>query len=194
LKNHLDALKKHGGQGKRNDLLDVLNDEKDGQVAHKSKSRDKVAEQYALSEKTVRRYVQLARLPKDMLSKMDDGMLKFIPAVELSWLSENELNILTKLLKYAEVKISMKHAKRLREESKKCEGKLTEDDIVSILKDVPIKRRLRNISLPDDVSERLAGYNLRSEKDISAIITLYLDMLERGEVEDIFVDEDNLEE
>ena len=69
LKNHLEAVKKLGGQGRRNDLLDLLTDESGGQVAHKSKSRDKVAEQYALSEKTVRRYVRLAKLPKKCLIK-----------------------------------------------------------------------------------------------------------------------------
>lgn len=40
-----------GGQGERNGLLDILDDKTCGQVANKSKSRDRIAEQYAFSEK-----------------------------------------------------------------------------------------------------------------------------------------------
>jgi ParB family chromosome partitioning protein len=190
LKNHLEAIKKLGGQGKRNDLLDFLNDEQGGQVAHRPKSRDKVAEQYALSEKTVRRYIRLAKLPKAMLDLVDADRVKFIPAVELSWLSEDELNILVNLLDDDEIKVTLKHAKRLREESEKAGGKLTEDSIMALLNEAPTKRKLRNIFLPDDVSERLAGYGGKAEKVIGAIISLYLDMLERGEVEDVLDGED----
>jgi hypothetical protein len=50
---------------------------------------------------------------------------------------------------------------------------------------------LKNISLPDEVSERLASYNVSSEKVVGAIISLYLVMLERGEVEDIITDEND---
>jgi ParB family chromosome partitioning protein len=82
LKNHLEAMKKLDGQGKRNDLLDFLDDKPGAQVAHKSKSRDRVAEQYSLSKDTVMRYIRLTKLPKEMLYKVDSGKLKFIPAVD----------------------------------------------------------------------------------------------------------------
>ena len=52
LNSHLEALKRYGGQGKRSDLLDFLDDGTCGQVGHKLKSRDRIAERYALSEKT----------------------------------------------------------------------------------------------------------------------------------------------
>ena len=84
-------MKKLGGQDKRNDLLDFLNDETCVQVAYKSRSRDKVAEQYALSKDMVMRYTRLAKLPKLMLDKVDIARLNFIPAVELSWFSEDEV-------------------------------------------------------------------------------------------------------
>ena len=192
LKNHLEAMKKLDGQGRRNDLLDFLNDDRGGQVAHKLKSRDKVAEQYALSEKTVRRYIRIAKLSKDMLDKVDSEKLKFGPAVELSWLSGDELKVLSELLENEQIRVTLKHAKWLREASEKAGGKLTKDDIVAILNEVPTKRRLRNISLPDDVSERLAGYNISSAKVIGDIVSLYLDMLEHGEVKDVFSDKSDL--
>jgi predicted oxidoreductase len=92
----LESIKK---QGKQNDLNDFLNEEK-AQAAHKSKSRDKIAEQYALSKDTVSRYVWLAKLPKEFLNIVDDGkQLKFIPAIEISWLSKSELGIIKNCLK-----------------------------------------------------------------------------------------------
>ena len=78
-----------------------------------------------MSEKTVRRDIRLARLPKELLDMVDEDRLKFISAVELSWMSENELGILAELLEDDAVKAYLKHAKRLREESEKAEGKLT---------------------------------------------------------------------
>jgi len=78
-----------------------------------------------LSEKTVRRDIRLAKLPKELLDMVDEDRLKFISAVELSWMSENELGILAELLEDDAVKVYLKHAKRLREESEKAEGKLT---------------------------------------------------------------------
>jgi hypothetical protein len=97
------------------------------------------------------------------------------------------------LLENEQVKIVLKHAKWLREASETAGGKLTKDDIMSILGEAPTKRRLRNISLPDDVSDRLAGYNVGSEKVIGDIISLYLDMLERGEVTDVFSEDNDLD-
>jgi len=157
-------------------------------LPNRSRSRDKVAEQYALSEKIVRRYVRLAKLPKELLGMVDEDRVKFIPAVELSWMSDAELGIWAELLEDDEVKVSLKHVKRLREENEKAGGKLTEDDITAILNEVPTKRKLRNISLPDEVSERLAAYNVKPET-VGNIVALYLDMLECGVVEDLFGDE-----
>jgi len=194
LKNHLEALKKLSGQGKRNDLLDFLNDDSSGQVAHKSKSRDKVAERYALSEKTVRRYVRLAKLPKKLLEKVDEDKIKFIPAVELSWLSENELNILAELLEKEDVKISLKQAQRLREESEKVKGSLKKEDISSILNEKSERGKSLKVDLSDEVYERFTGYGEFSKKVVENIIALYLDMLERGEVDDLFGKENELAE
>ena len=86
------------------------------------------------------------------------------------------------LLENEKVKVSLKQAKRLREESGKCGGKLTEDTITAILNESPTKSKLRSVSLTEDVSERLLGYNIKSDKIFETIITLYLDMLERGEI------------
>ena len=186
LKNHLEAMKKFGGQGKRNDLLDFLDDETCGQLDHKLKSRDKVAEQYALSEKTVRRYVRLAKLPKEILLKVDDGKIKFIPAVELSWLSETELVVLTELLEDEKLKISLKCAGRLREESAKVDGKLSRENIAAIISEKTDRNKTKNVRLSGEILERLENHGEYSVEILGNIVSLYLDMLERGDAPDLF--------
>jgi ParB family chromosome partitioning protein len=186
LKNHLEALKKSNGKdNKRNSLLDFF-EEQGAQVAHRQKSRDKVADKYALSKDTVMRYVRLAKLPKALLKKVDDDKLKFIPAVELSWLSDNELNELEKILESNEVKISLNHAKHLRQESEIAEGTLTLENILSILNKKSSKIVSQKINLSDEIVERLDSYGKYSDKIIANILSIYLDMLERGEVQDVF--------
>lgn len=79
----LEAIK---SQGKRNDLTCV-------QVAHKStkqKSREKIAEVSGDSADTVRRYIRLTHLIPQLLDKVDERKLAFIPAVELSYLKKQE--------------------------------------------------------------------------------------------------------
>jgi ParB family chromosome partitioning protein len=182
LKNHLEALKKFGGQGKRNDLLDFLDDETCAQFAPRLRSRDTVAKKYALSKDTVMRYVRLAKLPKEILGKVDRGILRLTPAVELSWLSDNELKILYELLETENIDVSLKYARKLREESAKSDGKLTKRHMLKILNDAELKRRMRNIRLPDRLTERLENCDMHSSGAVANIISLYLDMLERGEV------------
>ena len=104
------------------------------------------------------------------------------------------MKILLEVLENGEVIVSLKHAKLLREGSGKTGGKLSKKDISIILSEAPTKRRLRNISLPDEVSERLAGYSVSSEKVNGDIISIYLDMLERCEVEDVFGNKENSED
>lgn len=90
------------------------------------------------------------------------------------------------------LRVSLKLTKSLREESGKIDGKLTEDDIQKILAEAPSKRLFQKISLPVDASEKVAGYGECSEKVITNIISLYLDLLECGEVDNVFKKVDKL--
>jgi ParB family chromosome partitioning protein len=187
LKNHLEALKKFRGTNNQNALLAFLGDDPSAQVAHKTRSRDKVAESYALSKDTVMRYVRLTKLPRAMLDKVDDGKLKFMVAVELSWMSERELDFLSELLEDDKVNISLKRAKWLRKESAETGGKLTKQHMSAVLNEAAERGRLK-LSLSEKMSDRLTEYNITSEKSIEMVISLYLDMLERGETENVFSD------
>ena len=79
----LEAMKH---QGKRSDLTSA-------QLAQKSDgrwSRDILAEQLGVSKDKVQRFIRLTHLVKGLLDLVDSGRMKMLPAVELSYLSQNE--------------------------------------------------------------------------------------------------------
>ena len=79
----LEAMKR---QGRRTDLTCA-------QVAHKSdgrKSRDILAEELGVSKDKVQRFIRLTFLSPELLSLVDEGRMKMLPAVEVSYLSAEE--------------------------------------------------------------------------------------------------------
>ena len=76
----LEAIK---NQGARSDLTSP-------QVAAKFRSDDAVAKDQGISGDTVRRYIRLTNLIPEMLDLVDQKKISFNPAVELSYLDENQ--------------------------------------------------------------------------------------------------------
>ena len=95
----MDAL---SAQGKRTDLTC-------GQVGHKS--RDMLSE--TESGRQIQRYIHLTYLIPDLLQKVDEGQIAFTPAVELSYLTEQEQQILLSEMEYADCTPSLSQAIRL---------------------------------------------------------------------------------
>lgn len=75
----MDAIKH---QGSRSDLTS-------GQVVQKS-SLEQIAEGTGESYKQVQRYIRLTELIPELLKMVDEGIIKFNPAVELSFLKKEE--------------------------------------------------------------------------------------------------------
>ena len=76
----LDAIK---NQGARSDLTSP-------QLAAKFRSDDAVAKDQGISGDTVRRYIRLTSLIPELLDMVDEKKISFNPAVELSYLDENQ--------------------------------------------------------------------------------------------------------
>lgn len=136
IKLHMDAIK---CQGKRNDLIreveelvsasDSVDVTSYAPVGHKS--RDLTAQNYGLGSSTVARYLRIGKLIKPLLERMDNGKIAVRPAVDISYLTEDEQNRLDFFLDTAPCKIDMNKAKFLRQLSEA--NKLTDDKIVRIL-------------------------------------------------------------
>lgn len=108
-------------QGSRTDLTS-------GQIVQKL-SVEKVAEGTTDGYKTIQRFIRLNNLVPDLQKKVDDGSLKFNPAVELSYLSPTEQNDFLDYIESQSCSPSLSQAQKLKAASKDGEldhGKLLE--------------------------------------------------------------------
>ena len=108
-------------QGSRTDLTS-------GQIVQKL-SVEKVAEGTTDGYKTIQRFIRLNNLVPDLQKKVDDGSLKFNPAVELSYLTSTEQNDFLDYIESQSCSPSLSQAQKLKAASKDGEldhGKLLE--------------------------------------------------------------------
>ena len=99
------------------------------QVVGKLESADKISE--SESGRQVQRYIRLTHLIPELLKLVDEERIAFTPAVELSYLSENEQRILAEEIAYTDATPSLSQAQRLRKFSE--QGRLSIDTIFAVL-------------------------------------------------------------
>ena len=94
-------------------------------------TRELVAEDSGDSPDQVRRYIRLNELVPELLEMVDRESIAFRPAVELSYLSEDEQRNLVETIDSEEATPSLSQAIRMKKLSQ--EGKLDMDKIFSIM-------------------------------------------------------------
>ncbi len=134
----LDAVKR---QGARNDLTSVH----DGQKLNRKSSRDLIAENSPDSSTQIQRFVRLNELIPELMELVDQGRVAVTPAVELSYLSNDEQVIVVLTIESEQASPSLSQAQRMRRLSR--EGKLTDDMVLSILSEKKKADRW-NLALP----------------------------------------------
>lgn len=120
----LDAMKR---QGQRTDLTCAP-------VEHMLKgvkSRDVLAKENGDSRETIRRYIRLTELIKPILDMVDDKKIALRPAVELSYLSQDQQELLLETMQLQDCTPSHAQAIKMRKFAE--EGRLNEDVILSIM-------------------------------------------------------------
>ncbi len=130
----LDAMKR---QGERTDLTCAPT----GHKLENPKSRDIVAAESGDSKSQIQRYIRLTNLVPELLDMVDNTVLKekgtlqmaLRPAVELSYLPENEQNALLEVMESEDCTPSHAQAIKIRDFSEK--GKLNPDVILSIMQE-----------------------------------------------------------
>lgn len=111
-------------QGKRTDL--TLSP-----VATKLDAAASVGEKSGESRDQVFRYIRLTYLAPALLDMVDEGRIAFRPAVELSYLTEQEQADLLETISYEDATPSLAQAIKMKEFSR--EGRLNADVILSIM-------------------------------------------------------------
>ena len=111
-------------QGERRDATS-------NQVGWKSESAFVVGQQAGDSGTQVRRFIRLNSLVPDLQKKVDDGSLKFNPAVELSYLSPTEQNDFLDYIESQSCSPSLSKAQKLKAASK--DGALDHGKLLEIM-------------------------------------------------------------
>ena len=120
----LDAMKRTAGRRKKNSVQVEQN--LIGKV-----SRDILGEKSGDSGVQVSRYIRLTELIPDLLSKVDDKIIAFNPAVELSYLKNEEQEQLLEVINLVEATPSLSQSQHLKKLSQ--ERSLTFEIIESVL-------------------------------------------------------------
>ena len=94
-------------------------------------SRNDLAEAVDDSARQIQRYIRLTNLVPELLDMVDEGRIAFRPAVELSYLTEQEQRDLLETISYEDATPSLAQAIKMKEFSKA--GKLNADVILSIM-------------------------------------------------------------
>ena len=121
----------------KNDVLKRKAGRKKSQIDHKTPKKrtiEIISEDCGDSPKQVQRYISLTRLIPEMLQKLDDDIISFSPAVEISALKEEEQKELLEAMDYAQAIPSLSQAQRIKQLSK--EKKLTLEKMQEIMSEV----------------------------------------------------------
>ena len=127
-KMRLEAMKR---QGQRNDLTyPPMVDKLTGKEAL---TASKIGKDTGESHEQIRRFIRLTELVPEILQMVDDRQIAFRPAVEISYLSEEQQYTLLEAMSYNDATPSLAQAIKMKKFMQ--EGKLTDEVISSIMEE-----------------------------------------------------------
>ena len=169
----LDAMKH---QGERTDLTC-------SQVGNKltgKKSSEIMAEEMKTSKNQIFRYIRLTELVPELLDMVDNGQIKFNPAVELSYLAKEEQQDFLSAMEYAQTTPSLSQAQRIKRLAQ--EGECTLDAMCDIMNEIK-KDELDRVTLRADTLKKYfprSYTNRQMEEKIIQLLEQWVKKRERG--------------
>lgn len=115
-------------QGKK---IELEEDSTSTPMVSKLRTNEILGNEVGESRENIRRYIRLTHLIPELLEQVDLKRIAFRPAVELSYLSEENQYVVQNIFEFDEVTPSLSQAIRLKKLEQ--EGKLTEERIEEIL-------------------------------------------------------------
>ena len=113
-------------QGKRNDLTSTP-------LVSKSRSNEELADKVGESREQIRRFIRLTELVPEILQMVDERQIAFRPAVEISYLAEEQQYTLLEAMSYNDATPSLAQAIKMKKFNQ--DGKLTDEVIQSIMEE-----------------------------------------------------------
>ena len=144
LKMKMEAMKRHAGRCSKNG----------GQIGHHfngKKSRELIAEEVGENARNIQRYIRLTFLNLELLQLVDDKLMGFNPAYELSFLDDKQQKELLSAIDYAQAIPSLSQAQRLKKLA--LLGELTQEDMFEILSEEK-KQDVDRVVLKHDILKK----------------------------------------
>ena len=139
------------------------------QLAAKSRSDDEVGQKEGISGGTVRRYIRLTELIPELLDMVDNGQIKFNPAVELSYLAREEQKDFLEAMDYAQAAPSLSQAQRIKKLAQS--GECTLDAMCEIMNEIK-KGELDRVTFKTDSLRKYFPKSYTSKQMEDKIIQL----------------------
>ena len=147
-------------QGKRTDLTST-------QLGSKLRTNEKLGQEVGESREQIRRYIRLTELIPELLEKVDEKIIAFNPAVELSYLKDEEQYVLLDCIDYSDCTPSLAQAIHLKKMSQ--EGVLTTEKIEEMLEQEK-PNQIPKFKINRDKLEKVIPKNLVSDEQIENFI------------------------
>ena len=166
----LEAMKRQTGRPSKENYSPMGNNFK------RATSSQELAEQVGESKNQIFRYIRLTELTPELLEMVDEKLMSFRPAVEVSYLTKEEQEQLVESINLNECTPSLAQALRLKQFSQ--DGQLSAEKIEEVMsEEKPIERKL--VLDGKWITKRFSKE--MTPKEIRERIERALDMLERSE-------------
>ena len=126
-KMRLEAMKRQAGRPTKDNYSPV------GNNSEFATSSDELAEKVGESKNQIFRYIRLTELVPEILQMVDERQIAFRPAVEISYLTEEQQYILLEAMEYNDATPSLAQAIKMKKYNQ--DGKLTSEVIQSIMEE-----------------------------------------------------------
>ena len=126
-KMRLEAMNRQAGRPSKDNLTPMVSD------LAKGRSDEELGELVGESKDQIRRYIRLTELVPEILQMVDERQIAFRPAVEVSYLTEEQQYTLLEAMEYNDATPSLAQAIKMKKYNQ--DGKLTSEVIQSIMEE-----------------------------------------------------------
>ena len=126
-KMRLEAMNRQAGRPSKDNLTPMVSD------LDTTRTNEKLGKEVGESREQIRRYIRLTELVPEILQMVDERQIAFRPAVEISYLTEEQQYILLEAMEYNDATPSLAQSIKMKKYNQ--DGKLTSEVIQSIMEE-----------------------------------------------------------
>ena len=126
-KMRLEAMNRQAGRPSKDNLTPMVSD------LDTTRTNEKLGKEVGESREQIRRYIRLTELVPEILQMVDERQIAFRPAVEISYLTEEQQYTLLEAMEYNDATPSLAQAIKMKKYNQ--DGKLTSEVIQSMMEE-----------------------------------------------------------